>query len=155
MGRVDEWVVGGVVEGAQHPGDVDQRGALEPPFADGPGRLPFEIDDDEVVAGPEHLAEVIVAVDSNALRVELAAQHAPEEAEHPIPRGREFGGVAPERLRKRVASLNQAAKHARRQIAHALVARPLVEGRVGFGRERRVVGFRCQRAVEFGRALAE
>ena len=51
-----------VVERAQHAGDVAQRRMLRAPLRERPRRLAFEVDDDEVVARDQHLAEVIVAV---------------------------------------------------------------------------------------------
>ena len=54
------------MERAQHAGDVAQRRALEPPLAERPRRLALEVDDDEVAAGVEHLAEMVVAVDADA-----------------------------------------------------------------------------------------
>ena len=46
-----------------------------------PGRLALEVDDDEVVAGVEHLAEVVVAVAADAGLVELRVEHPAERLE--------------------------------------------------------------------------
>ena len=66
--RCEQRAVRGVVERAQHAGDVAQRRALEPPLAERARRLALEVDDDEVLAGVEHLAEVVVAVAADAHR---------------------------------------------------------------------------------------
>ena len=63
-----------VVERAQHAGHVAQRRALDPPLAERPRRLALEVDDHEVVAGVEHLAEVVVAVAADAHRRELGSR---------------------------------------------------------------------------------
>src|SRR6266851_1062895 len=55
-----------VVERAQHARDVAQCAAFDPPLAQRPRRLAFEVDDHEVVARPQHLSEVIVAVRADA-----------------------------------------------------------------------------------------
>src|SRR5205807_6078236 len=56
----------GIGEGAQHPGHVLERPALEPPLAQRSRRLALEVDDDEVAAGEEHLPQVVVAVAADA-----------------------------------------------------------------------------------------
>src|SRR5439155_2265686 len=55
-----------VVEGAQHAGHVAYCAPLDAALAQRPCRLALEVDDHEVVAGKEELAEVIVAVDADA-----------------------------------------------------------------------------------------
>src|SRR5437588_13014006 len=65
-----------VMEGAKHPGYVAQRATLDAALAQRPGRLAFKIDDDEVVAGVQHLAEVIVAVRANAQACNAAVENA-------------------------------------------------------------------------------
>ena len=52
----------GVVQGADHAGQVEGGRALEPPPAERAARLALEVDDDEVLPGPEHLPEMEVAV---------------------------------------------------------------------------------------------
>ncbi len=56
-------VGGGVVEGAEHRGDVPQRGLRFAPFGDRLGRLALEVQQDPAVRGAHGLAEVQVAVD--------------------------------------------------------------------------------------------
>ena len=72
---------GGVMERAQHPGHVAERRAFDTAFAHRPRRLTLEIDDHEVLAGKEHLTEVIVAVDPCARAAQLAVQDRPEAPE--------------------------------------------------------------------------
>ena len=55
-----------VVEGAQHARHVAQRRMLGAALLERPRGLAFEIDDHEVVARHQHLAEVVVAVEARA-----------------------------------------------------------------------------------------
>ena len=55
---------GDIVEGAEHAGDIDQRGGLLAPLRKVALRLAFEVDDHDVVLRDEHLAEMEVAVDA-------------------------------------------------------------------------------------------
>src|SRR4051794_27052374 len=71
FGAGEEARVGGVVEGAEHAADVFEGGVLEAGLGEGGGGLAFEVDDDEVAARVEDLAEVVVAVDAGAQGVEL------------------------------------------------------------------------------------
>ena len=74
--------VGRVVERAEHARDVAQRRALEPALADRARGLALEVDDHEVLARPEHLAEVEVAVDAHAHVDELRVEQRLEALEH-------------------------------------------------------------------------
>ena len=47
------------------PGDVAQRRLLGAPLLEAVAGLALEIDDDEVVAGQQHLTQVVVAVDAD------------------------------------------------------------------------------------------
>ena len=58
---------GRVVERTQHAGDVAQRRSLEAAFAERARRFAFEVEDDEVATRVQHLTEVQVAVDADAL----------------------------------------------------------------------------------------
>ena len=66
---------GGILEGADHPGDVAQRRALEPSLADAPAGLSLQVQDDEVLAGVEHLPQMVVTVDPEPRHRELAVHH--------------------------------------------------------------------------------
>src|SRR3954452_5372751 len=66
-----------VVEGAEHAGHVAQGAALDAALAQWPRRLALEIDDDEVVARVQHLAEVIVAMGADAQTCNAAIENAP------------------------------------------------------------------------------
>ena len=59
--------VGGVAEGTEHACNIFERRLLGAAFGEGAGRFSFEVEDDEVFAGAEKLAEVVVAVDADAL----------------------------------------------------------------------------------------
>src|SRR5947209_5016311 len=52
-------------ERAEHSRDVAQRAALAAPLGERPRGLPLEVEEDPVVAGPERLPEVVVAVDAD------------------------------------------------------------------------------------------
>ncbi len=62
-----ETALGGVGEGAEHPGDIPQGAAPGPALGERSGRFTLEIQYDETVANAEHLAQVVVAVDSDLL----------------------------------------------------------------------------------------
>src|SRR5438093_11158629 len=55
----------GIVERAEHAGDVDEHALLSPALGDGPRGLALEIEDDEAGVGSERLAKVIVAMDAD------------------------------------------------------------------------------------------
>src|ERR1700678_442479 len=67
LGEVVERGEGGVAEGAQHSSDVLERGLLGAAFGERSGGVALEIEQDVVAAGAENLAEVVVAVDADAL----------------------------------------------------------------------------------------
>ena len=67
LGEGVEAGVGGVAEGAEHSGDVLERRLFGAAFGERTGGLAFEVEDDVVAAGAEDLAEMIVAVDADAL----------------------------------------------------------------------------------------
>src|SRR5439155_16882600 len=111
-----------------------------------------EVDDVKVLARPEHVAEVVLAVDPAALRRQAAAQ-ARLEARVQIAFAREqllrqLGGTP---LQLRRAKLPQDLSG---QVALRLVDGSLVERAVRFGRERRIVG-NDQRGVQLRGARAE
>src|SRR5207302_8045612 len=64
-------------------GDVAHRQALEAALVERAGRLALEVDDHEVVAGVQDLAEVIVAVDSDAGRVQTSRQERSKDVRDP------------------------------------------------------------------------
>ena len=53
------------MERANHARHVAQRKLLLPPLGERPRRLAFKVDDHEVVARNQHLAEVIISVATN------------------------------------------------------------------------------------------
>src|SRR5262249_15491738 len=71
-----------VVERAEHACHVAQRAALDAPLAQWPRWLAFEVDDDEVVAGAQDLAEVIVAVRADAQPGDATFEHAADALLH-------------------------------------------------------------------------
>ncbi len=60
-------MVRGIMEGTQHAGDIPQGGAFQAPFAQRTGRLTFKVDNNKIFAGIEHLAEVKITMNSEAL----------------------------------------------------------------------------------------
>ena len=77
---------GGVVEGAQHAGDVAERRGLLAPLGDVAQRLALEVDDHHVVLGDQHLAEMVVAMDAGL-------QAGGGEAAQALERGRRSPGA--------------------------------------------------------------
>src|SRR5438105_2399472 len=73
-GGLPERAVGGVLKRAHHPGDVAQCRAFEFALAQWPRRFAFEIENDEVFSGGEHLTEMIVAVDPDFGGIRLAIE---------------------------------------------------------------------------------
>lgn len=64
--------LGGVVEGANHTGNVAERRAFEAAFADGERGLAFEIDDPKILAVVEDLAEVVITMLARAEGINTA-----------------------------------------------------------------------------------
>src|SRR5690606_14232241 len=62
LGVVDEQVARGVVEGAQHAGDVAQRGVEGAALLERLAGLALEVEHHPLGVGAHHLAEVVVAV---------------------------------------------------------------------------------------------
>ena len=73
---------GGVVEAAHHARHVLVGRPLQPPLADAPQRFALEVDDDEVLARVEHLAQVVVAVAADARRADWVAGQLAEAPQH-------------------------------------------------------------------------
>jgi hypothetical protein len=69
------------MERAQHAGDVAQRRPLETALAERPMRFALEIDEDKIFAGVQHLAEMQIPVNANALRIKWPRIKALEEAD--------------------------------------------------------------------------
>src|SRR5260221_12526324 len=63
----DEAGVGGVAEGTEHAGDVFEGRLFGATLAEGAGGLAFKVEDDVVAVGAENLAEMVVAMDADAL----------------------------------------------------------------------------------------
>ena len=66
------------MERAEHAGDVAQGAALDAALAEGAGGLALEVDDREVAAGVQDLAEVVVAVRADAEAADLAVEDGAE-----------------------------------------------------------------------------
>ena len=66
LGKVIQASVGSVAEGAKHAGDILERRLLGAAFGERACGLALEVEDDVVAAGAEDLAEVVVAVDTDA-----------------------------------------------------------------------------------------
>ena len=64
---VDTRHVGGILERPEHAGNITQGRVLELTFTHQLLWLPLEVKNDQVVAGIEYLAQVIVAVTAEAL----------------------------------------------------------------------------------------
>ena len=137
------------MERAQHAGDVAQRRALDPALADGAGRLALEVDDHEVLARPQHLPEVVVAVHAHADVDERGVEQSLEALEH-LALALEQRGAAGEVA----AATAERREDLPGERAHRLVERTAGEQRERLGREGRLVD-RVQRRVQLGGALPE
>ena len=139
-----------VVERAEHAGDVAERAALDAALAQRPQRLAFEIDDDEVVAGVEDLAEVVVAVRADALAGDPAAEHRADVL-------LQIGFARQQLLH--VGMIFRAAADELQRLHHlradVLIDRALIVRRERLGRESRNVGARREREMHLGGAAAE
>ena len=80
-GPVRQGRVADVIEGAQHAGHVAQRRRPELALADRARRVALEIDDHEVAAGIEDLAQVEIAVAADPRGVDLAFDDPPKPLE--------------------------------------------------------------------------
>src|SRR6266404_384916 len=76
--RAEQGRVRRVVEGSQHSRDIPKGGALEPPDAEGPGRLALEVDDDQVLARVEDLPETVIPMATEVNRGDLPIAKQPE-----------------------------------------------------------------------------
>ena len=152
--------VGGVAERAQHPRHILHRRLLLAPLGDRPGRLAFEVEQVEVALGPEHLAEVIVAVDALLRDGEFRGRRGLDPIDHLLlvveqrlrARGHTSSGsrVAPPFM----ASLN--ASNAVRACADALRPTPgEILGREWLRAERGIAGVAGEREVHFRRSSPE
>src|SRR5438128_5837336 len=66
LSRVETRRVGGILERPQHAGNIPQGRVLELAFTHQLLRLPLEVKNNQIVAGIEYLAQVIVAVTADA-----------------------------------------------------------------------------------------
>ena len=67
LGEGVECGIGGVAEGTQHAGDIFERGLFGAALGEAAGGFTFEVEDDVVITGTKNLAQVVVAVDADAL----------------------------------------------------------------------------------------
>ena len=67
---------GSVIERTQHTGDVNQWRSLQRAFTERAARFSLKIDDHKILAGVEHLPEVIVTVDCDLCRCDFAFKQA-------------------------------------------------------------------------------
>ena len=89
----------GVVERADHAGDVAQRRTLAPPVDERPSRLAFKIDDKEVVLHREDLAEMEITMVTCLLGLDLVRDEHTNLAENSIPIGDQAIGEFSSRAR--------------------------------------------------------
>src|SRR2546425_1696895 len=144
-----------IVERPEHAGHVPQRGAFNPPLTERASRFSLEVDDDEILPCIEHLPEMIVAVAANAHGRNFPPEDRLEALEDVLFTVQNPLGLAAHCLRQPLEALTQERKRLRRQAAHSLVDRALVEGREGFGREVGIDRIRGERDMQLGRALAQ
>ena len=144
-----------IAEGAHHPGDVAQRRVFRAPLLQAVAWFAFEIDDDEVVAGHENLAQMIVAVNADLLawrRLRRALLDALQD----LRALREHGFGAPLiRRGNRVHSGGQLIQRAARLVQGTLAVGIDVSPRKVLRRERRIVRGLAKRRVQLGGSLRQ
>src|SRR5688572_12037768 len=82
MAFAEQGAHGRVMERADQRGDVAQRRTLDAALAERAIGLAFEIDNREVFAGEEQLAEAEIAVTADAFAAETAVDQGLKAAEH-------------------------------------------------------------------------
>ena len=140
---------GGVVERAEHPGDVPEGRTLDPPLAERPRGFALEVDDDEVAPRPEDLAEVVVAVDPDPLPADPVAGQDRVAGEELVLAREQLFDLGPDLVDA------QAAERGHGLRPHRLVQRALVHAGDRLGPEHRIVGAGTEREVELRRAATE
>ncbi len=86
--RVGQRRGGRIVDRADQPGDVARRRRLRAPLGERAARLALEVEDERVVLGDQHLAEMEVAVMADLHRVDRARQRMPDmRRRSPLARG--------------------------------------------------------------------
>ena len=145
-----------VVERADHARDVAQAVVLAAPLGQRLRRRAVEVDDDEVLAGVEHLLQVVVAVRADAQAGEPLAEVRLEHLQHLL-----LAADQPARRRRRASAGSRSRlSRSRRSVLPTRLRidwylRAPIERRVRLGREAGVVHVRRQRQVHLGGALSE
>ena len=114
-------------------------------------RFPLEVDDDEVLAGVQHLAEVIIAVVTHAQPGRLRLHHRAEALEHFVLQFQQLLGLLARRPGQIAEALPQLLEGPALEVAHRLVDATLIEGRERLRGEGRVFGVGGQGQVHLGR----
>ena len=73
-----------VAEGAQHCGHVGKRWPLQSAFGERASRLSLEVDDADVIAGQEHLLQVVVTMTADSVPVKTGHQQRLEPGEQQL-----------------------------------------------------------------------
>src|SRR5207248_3400150 len=118
----------GVLEGADHRGNVAQRRAPAAPLRKRPGRVALEVEHHEVLAGVEELPEMVAAVDPAALRGQAVLQERLEALVEGIGAGEELLGKLDHLSGHLRGAKAQLAQDAPGEVALALVDAALIEG---------------------------
>src|SRR3569833_4309044 len=58
-------VIRGIMERADHAGEITQRAALNPALAQRPAGFSFKINDEEILAGVQNMAEMQISMTAN------------------------------------------------------------------------------------------
>ena len=143
------------MERADHSGHVDQRRPLGPALGQRSGRLPLEVDNHVIGAGPNHLAQMIIAVAANFLPLDrlgpdfIEASHEPRfTIEHRFGGRQNSSGNLRQPLAEEFATAGG-------EIAHQPVERFVIFGRKRLRGERRIVIAGGERQMQFGRPLSK
>ena len=145
----------GVMERAQHAGNVSERRCLDPPFAHGPTRIAFEIDDHKVFASEQDLTKVQIAVATDAVGLKnIVGQFAEFSDEH-ILLLQELIGACLRTFAQLITPNAEQVESCARLVSHRLIQTTLIEAAEWFRHEGRSVAGICECQVKFANALAE
>ena len=156
LAGVVQGAIGRVIERAKHPGHILERRLLGPTLFQGPARLPFEVEDEEVVLLPEELAEVVVAVDPDLDQAIPLRRPVRDHFQEPRAGGQNFLGQLPDVIGEGfelALERGEACQKVPLQVVGSGPASSLDGQRLGS--EGRVVGVAGERQVHLGGPPAE
>ena len=152
---LDQLVERRVVKRPDHARHIAQGGAFQAAFTERTYWLTFKVNDDEILARKQHLAQVVVAVVADLVGVEFMAVHALHEFQDVGAHTQHFFGFGAHRFGQRVQFFLQQVKRAAHLRHQRRIQRTLVMKRIRFRLKTFFVRVRGQGQVHFGGALAQ